>query len=525
MRPVSAGRRHSRGQTHGVTAERRSLKMRILLVYPEFPETFWGFSHALRFISKRAVEPPLGLLTIAALLPKEWEKKLVHLEVTRLKDKHLEWADMVFVSAMSIQRESVKKVIWKCKDKGVKIVAGGPLFSEGIDEFEGVDHFVLDEAEITLPVFLKDLETGRLEHVYKAGRGQYADIGETPVPMWELINMKHYATMNIQYSRGCPFNCDFCSIATLFGSKVRTKNTSQMIAELDRIYDLGWRGGVFIVDDNFIGNKQKLKKKVLPALVRWMNEKKHPFTFKTEVSINLADDDVLMAMMVKAGFDSVFVGIETPNEKSLEECNKNQNRGRDLEACVKKIQGLGLKVDAGFIMGFDSDEPSVFDRLVSFIQETGIVTAMVGLLHAPPGTNLSKRLKKEGRLIENFTGNNTDLNINFIPKIDKDVLIEGYKKVIGKLYSPKQFYERVRTFVRDFTPMSPTPFTLSLRDIKALVKSMARIGIAGKERLHYWRLFFWTLFHRPKLFPTAITCAIYGYHFRKIYETSMPRAR
>lgn len=492
--------------------------MRILLVYPDFPETFWGFSHALRFISKRAVEPPLGLITVAAMLPGKWEKKLVHMQVTPLKDRDLEWADMVFISAMSIQRESVEKVLGRCQGKKVKVVAGGPLFTTGYKEFSGVDHFVLNEAELTLPPFLKDLENGCAKNVYSTETDHYANIKQTPVPHWELSNMKKYANMSIQYSRGCPFNCEFCAISVLYGNKVRTKTREQVIAELDKLYNLNWRAGVFFVDDNFIGNRKKLKEDILPAIIQWMIEKKHPFRFKTEASIDLADDDVLITMMVKAGFDSVFIGIETPNEDSLVECNKNQNRGRDLEACVRKIQSLGLKVDAGFIVGFDNDTTSIFDRLIAFIQDSGIVTAMVGLLNAPPGTPLFQRMKKEGRLLRDISGDNTDLSINFIPKIDLDTLLSGYRKIIRKIYSPGDYYRRVRKFIKEFIPMESTPSSLRFKDIKALLKSILRLGIIGRERLHYWKLFFWTLFHRPRLFPMAITCAIYGFHFRKIFK-------
>lgn len=490
--------------------------MKILLVYPAYPETYWSFHYALKFISKKASLPPLGLLTVAALLPEHWEKRLVDMNVTHLKDEDIKWADYVFISAMAVQKESARNVINRCKKLGVKTVAGGPLFTTGCREFEDVDHLILNEGEITLPAFLEDLEKGQARRVYTTGK--WADIQKTPVPLWNLINIKNYATMNIQYSRGCPFNCDFCNVTTLFGHKPRTKTAEQILAELNALYSIGWRGGVFFVDDNFIGNKRKLKEEILPAIISWMEARKYPFAFSTEASINLADDDELMQMMVKAGFDSVFVGIETPNEESLVECNKLQNKNRDLIACVKKIQKAGLQVQGGFIVGFDSDSPSIFDRLVSFIQESGIVTAMVGLLNAPLGTKLYHRLSREGRLLKGFTGNNTDFSINFIPKMNYHSLLNGYKSVVNTIYSPKYYYERVIKFLKEFNPASLGIFHINFSHIKAFFKSIVYLGIMGKERVYYWKLFLWSLFRRPRLFPLAITLSIYGFHFRKIYE-------
>jgi len=351
--------------------------LKILLVYPRYPETFWSFSHALRFVSKKASFPPLGLLTVAAMLPGEWEKKLVDMNITALSDEDIGWADYVFISAMVVQKASVQEVITRCKKLGTKIVAGGPLFTTGYEDFAGVDHFVLGEAEVTLPLFLGDLAKGSAKPIYASSKRP--DMRETPVPLWSLINMKHYSSMNIQYSRGCPFNCEFCDIIILNGHKPRTKDSVQVLFELEAIY--------------------------------------HPFTFFTEASINLADDEELMRLMVEAGFDKVFIGIESPNEDSLAECNKRQNRGRDLVASVKKVQNHGLQVQGGFIVGFDSDPISIFRSQINFIQNSGIVTAMVGLLNAPRGTRLYQRLQKENRLLKDSSGNNTDCSINFIPKM------------------------------------------------------------------------------------------------------------
>ena len=493
--------------------------MKILLVYPKYPDTFWSFRYALRFISKKATHPPLGLLTVAAMLPKEWEKKLVDMNVTTLGEKDLQWADYVFISAMSTQKASVKEVISRCKKRGIKTVAGGPLFTTGYEEFEDVDYLVLNEAEITLPAFIEDLNNGSAKHVYSSK--ELPDIGKTPIPLWELINMKKYASMSTQYSRGCPFNCEFCNIPVLYGRKVRTKSKAQIVAELENLHSQGWRGDVFLVDDNFIGNKRRLKGEILPAMIEWMERKRHPFPFNTEASIDLCDDEELMQLMVKAGFASVFVGIETPNEESLAECNKVQNKKRDLVACVKKIQKLGLQVQAGFIVGFDNDPPSIFERLSAFIQDSGIVTAMVGLLNAPRSTRLYHRLAKEGRLLKDISGDNTDFSINFIPKMDHEKLVTGYKRIISRIYSPEPYYKRVMTFLRNYKPLGKTAFHFHFSYLGAFFKSVLFLGIVDKERVYYWKLFFWSLFRRPQLFHLAITFAIYGFHFRKIFENCL----
>ena len=490
--------------------------MKVLLVYPEYPKTYWSFHYALKFISKKASFPPLGLLTVAAMLPEQWEKRLMDMNVSVLQDKDILWADYVFVSAMVIQKESARNVIDRCRKLGAKTASGGPLFSCGDDEFDDVDHILLGEGELLLPDFIRDIKAGKARHIYTS-KG-WADLKSTPVPLWDLVNLKKYATMNIQYSRGCPFNCEFCNVTTLFGHTPRTKSAGQLLQELEALYERGWRGGVFFVDDNFIGNRRELKEEILPAIIRWMSDRKYPFSFNTEASINLSDDEELMRLMVKAGFDTVFVGIETPNEESLVECNKIQNKNRDLIACVKKIQEFGLQVQGGFIVGFDSDNATIFAKLVNFIQESGIVTAMVGLLNAPKGTMLYKRLAGEGRLLKDFTGDNTDLSINFVPKMNIGTLIKGYKDIIGTIYSPKHYYERVMTFLKGYRPVKPGIHHFHFSDIMAFLKSNVQLGIIGKERYYYWRLVFWSLFRRPRLFPLAITFSIYGFHFRKVFE-------
>ena len=486
--------------------------MKILLVYPEFPDTFWSFKYALKFIRKKAGAPPLGLLTVAAMLPSEWEKRLVDLNVADLMERDLKWADYVFVSAMVVQNESVQAIIKRCKAANVKVVAGGPLFTMEHEQFPDVDYFVLNEAEETLALFLSDLEQGQARRVYASA--EFPDIHQTPVPLWQLADLRYYDTVGIQFSRGCPFNCDFCNVTSLLGHRPRTKTAAQIIAELDSLYALGWRKNIFFVDDNFIGNKKYLKTEVLPALIEW-RKGKTGMPFSTEVSINLVDDSVLLKLMVQAGFDTVFVGIETPNEGSLTECSKTQNKGRDLVESVKLLQRAGLQVQGGFIVGFDNDPPSIFQQQIDFIQKSGIVTAMVGLLQAPPGTRLYERLEQEGRLVNESSGDNVDGSTNIIPKMGLKLLREGYRKILSQIYAPKLYYERVLTFLREYQPPK-IKVQLEPQYFLALWRSIYQLGICGVERVQYWRLFFWTLFHRPRLFPLAITFAIYGFHFRQV---------
>lgn len=485
--------------------------MNILLVYPNYPDTFWSFKHVMKFISKKAAYPPLGLLTVAAMIPKQWNKKLVDLNISELKDDDIKWADYVFVSAMIVQRDSAQEIISRCKGFGKKVVAGGPMFTTQHDAFKGVDYFVLNEAEVTLPMFLKDLKKGKPKRFYTSD--ERPDITKTPVPLWSLINLKDYATMAVQYSRGCPFNCEFCDIIIMNGRVPRTKTFSQIINEIQSLYDAGWRAGLFIVDDNFIGNKANVKQ-MLHHLIDWQKKHNYPFKLITEASTNLADDEELMQLMSAANFHKVFLGIETPDVKSLKECSKLQNTSRNLADSVKTIQKHGMEVMGGFIVGFDSDNEHIFERQINFIQQIGVVTAMVGLLNALPQTRLWHRLKAENRLTGEFAGGNTDGILNFIPKMGKKKLIEGYKKILSKIYSPKQYYHRIRVFLKNYTPT--VKGRISRIDLQAFLRSIWRIGIISRARFHYWGLMIETLFTKVKAFPAAIELAILGLHFEKI---------
>ena len=490
--------------------------MNILMIYPKYPDTYWSLKHALRFISKKAAFPPLGLLTVSAMLPAEWNRKLVDMNVTPLDSEDIRWANYVFVSAMITQKDSVAKVINECIKHQTKIIAGGPLFTQDYTSYPQVDHFILNEAELTLPLFLKDIQEGLSpKKVYSTS--EYANMAETPIPDYQLLSMKDYITMSIQVSRGCPFACDFCEITSLLGHQVRMKPTDQVIAELDQLYRLSWRGFVLIVDDNFIGNKHEVKHNLLPAMKAWMQQHGYPFTFSIQVSINLADDDELLSLMRDTGFTYTFIGIETPEEKALKDCNKIQNNNRDLLQCVAKIQKAGIEVSAGFIVGFDSDTPSIFQRQIDFIQKSGIVSAMVGLLTAPKNTKLYNRLLSENRLINERPGNNTDFTTNFIPKMSYNELIEGYRTIVTSIYSAKPYYKRVRQYLLGFKHTNLRKEKLKLANLAAFAKSIFIIGIMTKGRTEFWKFLFWTLARRPKLFTDAMTFVVYGYHYRKVY--------
>jgi len=487
--------------------------MKALLVYPTIPDTFWSFKHILKFIRKRAAHVPLGLLTIAGLMPRSWDIRLVDMNVEPLTDDMILWADMVFMGAMVVQKESVAETVQRVQSFGKKIVAGGPLFTSSEGSYDSIEYLVLNEAEVTLPIFLADLEAGNPRHLYTTS--DKPDITKTPLPRWDLINMNHYASMSVQYSRGCPFDCEFCDIVNLNGRRPRVKSPEQMLAEFQTLHDIGWRGRLFIVDDNFIGNKVKVKE-FLKTLIPWQEQRKFPFSLYTEASVNLAQDAELMKLMTAAGFDSVFLGLETPEEDCLAECGKHQNRSIDLLEAVKTIQRNGMEVMGGFIIGFDNDPPNIFERQIRFIQNSGVVKAMIGLLNAIPGTRLYQRLAEEGRLLKDCTGDNCDGSLNFVPKMDAQKLREGYQAVLDYLYSPKEYYNRVLAFLEDYQPVRRKRIHKS--DIMAFFKSIVYLGILDKgiSKLYYWKLLIKAfLFHRDS-FGEAVSSAIFGYHFRKL---------
>lgn len=486
--------------------------MRVLLVSPQTPDTFWSFKHVLRFVSKKAAFPPLGLLTVAAMLPRDWDLRVVDLNVERLKDSDLRAADFVMISAMIVHQDSVRSVVARCAALGKPVIAGGPLFTTGHENFPEIQHFVLGEAEEVMPQLVEDMRHGRVQRIYKATR--WPNLEQTPVPRWDLVNLRHYVTMAVQFSRGCPFDCEFCDIIVMNGRVPRTKTPAQLVAELEALRRHGWKEMVFVVDDNFIGDKRRTRA-LLRELIEWRRRTRPSMGFLTEASVNLADDAELCSLMVEAGFMKVFVGIETPSVEALEECRKLQNRGRDLVAAVRTLQQRGLEVMGGFIVGFDSDQTDIFKRQFEFIQRSGVVTAMVGLLTALPQTRLWQRLKREGRLEAASSGNNTQAELNFQPRLNREFLQAGYRDLMKKLYEPKVYYQRVRSFLKNHHPSGPG-LSLSWPDFKAFLKSFWLLGIWYRGRVAYWRFFWSTLLRRPRHFRRAIEFAIVGYHFRRV---------
>ncbi|MGA2085810.1 MAG: radical SAM protein [Terracidiphilus sp.] len=489
--------------------------MNALLVYPQFPETYWSFKHALRFVGKRAAQPPLGLMTVAALLPAGWKKRLVDTNVERLRDRDLAWADVVFLSGMHIQRGPLVGIVERCRARGLRTVVGGPIASSLSPAELKADHVVIGEAETLIAGLARDLEEGTAKPVYQAA--ERPEMETSPLPDLSLIKMNRYSTMVVQYSRGCPFNCEFCDIIEIYGRRPRTKAIAQVLAELNQLRAAGWRESVFIVDDNFIGNKARAKE-LLKALIEWRSQSKTSFDFITEASLNLADDAELMQLMKDAGFTSVFLGIETPDESGLIASNKLQNTRRSLLDSVATIQSYGMQVMGGFILGFDTDGEDIFDRMVDFIQKSGIPIAMVGLLQAMPGTQLFRRLWKEGRIVDAGHGDNTCDKLNFLPNMDAAKLVEGYRSVLKRIYSSSAYYERVKLYLSRTQPKGGERVSrqrwLTRDNARAFVTSIIRQGVFGRQRWSYWKFLLTVAVRYRHCVGAAMTLAVMGYHFQ-----------
>jgi len=490
--------------------------MNILLVYPKFLETFWNLRYLLEILSKKAAFPPLGLLTVAAMLPESWNKKLVDMNIHKLADKDIKWADVVLVGAMATQKDSTEEVLARCKKLGKKVILGGPILEIGCDEFPDADHLFLGETEDTIPGFLADLEAGKEKRIYLPEG--FPDVSNSPVPLWSLINPNDYISAMIQYNRGCPYRCKFCSVAKLNGQKPRPKSPAQFLKELDAAYNAGFRGPVFIADDNFIGDKKRAKE-MLPHIVMWQQGNGYPFNLTTEADITLADDPELMDLMAKAGFRQVFLGMETPNEESLVECGKLQNTGRNLLVCVKIIQSHGLVPMSGFIVGFDSDNPDTFAvQMIDFIQKSGIVVAMVGVLQAQPGTSLHEKLLKEGRLLEQASGNNTDCYPNFRTVMPVEKLVQGFREIVETIYSPEKHYERICNLLENYNPSNRPEKRINMSDLKTFVRASLHISLFGGPKVgyYYWKSLLSVIFSKKRrAFTDVVASHIYGAHFRE----------
>jgi radical SAM superfamily enzyme YgiQ (UPF0313 family) len=491
--------------------------MNALLVYPEFPDTYWSFKHALKFLGKRAAQPPLGLMTVAALLPDEWNKRLVDTNVERLRDRDLAWADVVLLSGMHIQLDPLLEIVERCRARGLRTVVGGPIASSVPAAELKADHVVIGEAEELITGLARDLELGTAKAVYQAA--ERPEMSTSPLPALSLIKMNRYSTMTVQYSRGCPFNCEFCDIIEIYGRRPRTKAVAQVLAELDQLHAAGWREAVFIVDDNFIGNKARAKE-LCVALAQWRSQHKKSFDFLTEASLNLADDPELMQLMKDAGFISVFLGIETPDVPGLIAANKLQNTRRSLLDSVATIQSYGMQVMGGFILGFDTDRDDIFDRMVDFIEKSGIPIAMVGLLQAMPGTQLFRRLWREGRIVDAGGGDNTGDRLNFLPHMDAAKLVEGYRSVLKRIYSSAAYYERVKLYLNRTQPKHSERKSqqqwVTRANARAFVTSIVRQGIFGRQRWSYWKFLLAVATRYRHCVGAAMTLAVMGYHLQVI---------
>jgi radical SAM superfamily enzyme YgiQ (UPF0313 family) len=488
--------------------------MKVLLVYPEFPETFWSFKHALRFLGKRSVFPPLGLLSVSPLIPANWQRRLVDINVQRLTDADILWADVVFLSAMIIQGPSLKEQIARCKALGVRTVVGGPITSSNDPTIAEADHIVEGEGEDIIAQLCADLETDAAKPRYS--NHEWPDVTKAPIPDFKLVKFNRYSSMVLQYSRGCPFTCEFCDIIEIYGRRPRTKAPVQVLAELDEIHRLGYRGRVFFVDDNFIGNKKNVKV-MMPYLVEWMKAHNHPFSFITEASLNLAEDEELLGLMRDAHFISVFLGIETPVAESLKETTKHQNLRGDLLSSVKLIQSYGMEVMAGFIVGFDNDPLDVFERQIQFIRDAAIPLSMVGLLNALPNTQLWRRLQAEGRLLKESLGDNTLADLNFVPRMDSKVLLEGYHRILQTIYNPHEYFERASAFLSQLGTTAHPPVVWA--DVMAFARSLWHQGLFSNYRQEYWKYLLQSVHRHRSHFSQAVALAIMGHHLFELTET------
>ena len=495
----------------------------ILLVYPEMPDTFWAMRHFNQAAGKKSTYPPLGLMTVSALLPDQCEKKLVDLNVDSLKDADIDWADFVFLSAMNVQVESVNAIVQRCKKRNAKIVAGGPLFTHEYERFPDIDYFILNEAEITLPLFLKDLERGEayVHRIYRTS--DFSDMTETPLPDYSLINVNDYLYAIVQYSRGCPYLCDFCDVTALFGRKPRVKSPQMVIAELETILAQSTNTIVLFADDNLIGNKRHLKLELLPALIDWRRKNQHALFFATQLTINLADDDELMQLLLEAGFRHIFIGIETPEAEGLLATKKKQNLKRSILENIKKLHGAGFIISGGFIVGLDSDTPDIFDIQEQFIQESGIPLPIVNILKAPPGTELFDRIEKEGRLLKDFTFSEGDTNVRI--KMGDQALYAGFYKLVSNLYTPEAAYRRILQFFKDYHPPKleqPIPAKPTVAMLLQALMIILKVGYWYRERRYFWKLIFWTMLNKPKLMDQAIFYAVMIRQMHQSYRNMQP---
>jgi radical SAM superfamily enzyme YgiQ (UPF0313 family) len=490
--------------------------MRVLLVYPQFPKTFWSFEKILELVDRKVLLPPLGLITVAAILPQEWEFKLVDHNIRAVTPAEWDWAELVILSAMIVQKQDLLALIATAKQYGKAVAVGGPYPTSVPDESQaaGADYLILDEGEITLPLFVAAIQAGESQGIFRAANGEKPDVTHTPVPRFDLLERDAYDSMSVQFSRGCPFQCEFCDIIVLYGRKPRTKTPEQLLAELDRLYELGWRRAIFMVDDNFIGNKRNVKL-LLQALKGWMAAHQYPFSFNTEASVDLAQDPELLELMVECNFNAVFLGIETPDADSLKLTKKFQNTRNSLVDAVWTINRAGLRVMAGFIIGFDGEQPGAGDRIVDFVEQTAIPTALFGILQALPNTALWYRLEREGRMLQGLNDGNQLTLMNYIPTRPVEEIAREYIQTFDTLYEPGKFLDRVyRHFLHMAPPRCQPPAKLpGLIEVRAIATIIWRQGCKRHTRWQFWHHLFSILRHNPGVWDHYLTVCAHAEHF------------
>ena len=489
--------------------------IKVLMIWPRFPSSFWSFDGLLKISPLETIHPPLGLLTVGALCPKNWILRLIDRSFEDLMDADILWADLVMVSGMHVQKNDIRETLLRARALGKRTMIGGPYASSEPDALLSLaDHVVVGEPDEVFQEIAADLERGSAKRLYVIT--DKPDITKTPIPRFDLLKIGKYASMAVQFSRGCPFQCEFCDIITIYGRKPRTKPPRQLLAELDALYELGWRDDVFIVDDNFIGN-HKLALELALKLEEWQKSHGYPILFYTEASIDLAQRAELIEAMVKANFFYVFIGIESPSPKSLTEAKKFQNLRRDPLESIRFIQSLGLWVTAGFIIGFDSDTEDIFEQQRDFIERAAIPWAMAGFLQAPPTTPLYDRMLKEGRLLTESVTSNFDPP-NFRTLLPLPVLLEGYRGILASLYAPSTFHDRcyrslLQWKARQGQKPPEIPFWTMLGMV---VRSIVHQGILSSYRTAYWKFLLrlvarWSL--NPPKFGLGFVMLLSGHHF------------
>lgn len=495
--------------------------MRVLLVYPQFPKTFWSFEKILELVDRQVLLPPLGLITVAAILPQEWEFTLVDRNIRTVTEAEWAWADIVIMSAMIVQKSDLTDQIQLAKQHGKLVAVGGPFPTSVPQEplAAGADFLILDEGEITLPLFVEAISKGETSGTFRAPEGEKPAVTGTPIPRYDLLELDAYDMMSVQFSRGCPFQCEFCDIIVLYGRKPRTKEPAQILAELDRLYQLGWRRGVFMVDDNFIGNKRNVKL-LLKELKIWQKEHGYPFLMDTEASIDLAQDEELLQLMVESNFSSVFIGIETPDEASLAMTKKFQNTRSSLSSAIDTIIRAGLRPMAGFIIGFDGEDKGAGDRIVRFVEETAIPTTTFAMLQALPNTALWHRLEREGRMLNSDGNINQTTLMNFQPTRPISDIAHEYVDAFWRIYDPRAFLDRnYRCFLKLGAPFGKAEFKFPEPILlRAFLTVMWRQGVKRETRWIFWHHLFSIFRHNRAVFVHYVSVCAHNEHFLEYRE-------